>query len=162
MKKILTWLDVHGEAAVIGVLVAAMSVLMIIQVTLRYLFHTGINWVEEVVVYMHVWCGFIGLSYCVRHKSDMRIDISNILPPVVAKALRFISDAILLGFYIYMFKTGIGVMRQLISTGQKSAAAQIPMYYVYGALMVGCLLATLRFIQRIILWVIAVSKRKEK
>ena len=161
MKKFMTWLDLHGEAAMIGTMVAAMSILMGMQVILRYVFQTSISWVEEVVVYFHIWCGFIGLSYCIRHNSDMRIDISNILPKKVASTLRWISDIILIAFYVYMAKAGVEVVLSLIQSGQKSPAAHIPMFLVYASIMVGCLLALLRFIQRIIRLSLARKDGKE-
>ena len=161
MKKILRWLDQQGEAAVIGILVAGMSILMGIQVVLRYCFHNSLSWVEEVIVYFHVWCGFIGLSYCVRHNSDMRIDISGIIPKPVAKALRWISDIILMAFYLYMGLTGITVVQNLMASGQKSPASHIPMFVVYGSFMVGCFLALFRFVQKVVLLVLDHKKRKE-
>lgn len=159
MKKVLYWLDEHAEGAVIGLLVAAISILMFIQCILRYVFHTGINWVEEVVVYMHVWCGFIGIAYCVRHDNDMRIDMSSILPPKVAKAMKILADLLLMVFYIYMLHTGIGVVQQLQKTGQKSPAASIPMYYVYGAFAVGCALALIRYLQRVVKWILKLTRK---
>lgn len=160
MKKIFKWLDLHGEAAAIGIMVAAMAILMMIQVVLRYCFHTGIRWVEEVVIYLNVWCGFIGISYCVRYNNDMRIDASSILPKSVAKLLKTVSDFVLFLFYIYLFKTGLVVVKNLMATGQRSPAAQIPMSVVYAAVMVGCLLASFRFIQRVVRWFL--MRKKEK
>lgn len=161
MKKFLQWIDLHGEAAAIGVLVAGMSILMAIQVILRYVFHNSLSWVEEVVTYFHVWCGFIGLSYCIRHDADMRIDISGIIPKSVAKVLRWVSDLILMAFYLYMGVTGIGVVQSLMATGQKSPAAQIPTYIVYSSFMVGCFLALFRFAQKLILLFLNRGKRDE-
>ena len=159
MKKVLQWLDLHAEGTVIGLLVAAMAILMFIQCILRYVFHTGINWVEEVVVYFHVWCGFIGISYCVRHDNDMRIDLSSVLPPKVARILKVVSDLLLMAFYVYMLITGVGVVQQLKRTGQASPAASIPMYYVYGAFAVGAALALLRYVQRVVLWIKKMTRK---
>ena len=151
MKTTLSWIDKHGEAAVIGTMVAAMSILMMMQVILRYIFHNSISWVEEVVVYLHIWCGFIGIAWCVRHDKDMRIDISGIIPAGVAKALRWISDILLMFFYAYMAKAGITVTKQMIDSAQLSPAAHIPMFLVYSAFMCGFFLAMFRFAQKVFL-----------
>ena len=152
MKKLLCWLDQHGEAAFIGVMVALMSIIMLVQTVMRYAFGAGFRWAEEIVCYFHIWCGFIGLSYCVRHNADMRVDISNILPPAVSKTLRLLSDAVLVVFYVFMCYTGIDVIRKLMESGQRSPAGRIPMWIVYAACSTGMFLALVRFIQRGILW----------
>jgi TRAP-type C4-dicarboxylate transport system permease small subunit len=153
MKKLLLWLDKYAEASVMGVMILLTTIFMSVQIVLRYCFGNSLIWVEEVVVYFNVWIGFLGISYCVRYKNDMRIDVSAILPKNFAKILRFISDGILFLSYLYLGNTGIKVVRALMRTHQKSPAARIPMYFVYSALLVGCILATIRFLQRFYLYV---------
>ncbi|MDR3258769.1 MAG: TRAP transporter small permease [Fusobacteriaceae bacterium] len=153
MKKLLIWFDKYAEASVMGLLIFLMTIFMAIQIVLRYCFGNSLIWVEEVIVYFNVWIGFIGISYCVRYKCDMKIDASGIFPSTIAKYFRYISSIVLFIVYLYMGYIGIGVVKTLMRTGQRSPAAGIPMYFVYGSLMIGCLLSSFRFIQRFYLFI---------
>jgi len=152
MKKTLLWLDRYAEASVMGLMLALITIFMAMQVILRYCFHSSLIWVEEVIVYFNVWIGFLGISYCVRYKSDMRIDVSGLVPAAVSRWLRRGSDFILFVAYVYLGTVGIKVVGNFYRTDQRSPAARIPMFLVYGALLCGCVLATLRFLQRVYLF----------
>ncbi len=158
MKQFLHWLDENAEKFSMGLLLALMVILTAIQVVLRYFFKSSIVGVEEVVVYFNVWIGFLGCSYGMKFKNDMRVDLSSVLPHWLSVALRTVSDVILFVFYIYMVYVGRTVVGRLIRSGQKSPAARIPMYIVYSAFMVGCALAVFRYVQRV--WRFAKSASK--
>lgn len=158
MKQFLYWLDENAEKFSMGLLLSLMVILTAVQVVLRYFFKSSIVGVEEVVVYFNVWIGFLGCSYGMKFKNDMRVDLSSVLPCWLAVFLRTVSDVILFVFYIYIAYVGHAVIGRLIRTGQRSPAARIPMYVVYSAFMVGCVLAVFRYLQRV--WRIVKSASK--
>lgn len=124
------------------------TVLCAIQIVLRYCFGSALSWVEEVVVYLNVWLGFIGASYAVLRNNNLRVDVETFIPPKVYVTLNLIAGIATFAFYVYIARIGIRVVTQAIETGQVSPASEIPAYWLYGALLVGSLLASFRCLQR--------------
>lgn len=149
MKKTIRFLDDHLELLFISFAVVAISVLMLVQVILRYCFSDSLSWVEETVVYLNVWIGFIGMSYSMKYGTDMRMDFVDMLPPLPRKIFRHLAELVFLFFYIYMAKIGFSVVGSMIVRVQRSSAARIPLYVVYASLMVGSLMAIFRYIQKV-------------
>ena len=69
------------EEGAIAFLLAAMTALTFIQVILRYVFNTSMQWSIEAVVYLFAWLILIGISYGVKTGSHIGVDaLVNILP----------------------------------------------------------------------------------
>ena len=149
MKKIIRFLDNYLELLFISFAVVAISILMLIQVILRYCFSDSLSWVEETVVYLNVWIGFIGMSYSMKYGTDMRMDFVDMLPPLPRKIFRYLAELVFLFFYIYMAKIGFSVVGSMVARVQRSSAARIPLYVVYSSLLVGSIMAILRYAQKV-------------
>jgi C4-dicarboxylate transporter DctQ subunit len=63
------------EEAVLILLLAAMTLLSLWQVILRYVFNSGLLWALEATTYMFGWLVLIGLSYGIRTHTHIGIDI---------------------------------------------------------------------------------------
>jgi TRAP-type C4-dicarboxylate transport system permease small subunit len=149
MKNILTQIDKNFEKVLISILLILITVFCTMQVILRYCFSNALPWVEEVVVYMHVWIGFIGCSYAMQQDIVLRVDYGPVLPPKVTTLLNAIADFVTVCFYIFICYIGLNVTQTLYNRGQLSPAAEIPMYFVYSSLMIGTGLAVIRWMQRV-------------
>jgi len=55
--------------------VAIMSIIVFVQVVLRYIFGTGLGWVEEVSILLMMWIAFVGGSLLFYDKSNISITI---------------------------------------------------------------------------------------
>ncbi len=148
MNKTIRWIDNNFEIVLMSLCLIAITVLCALQVVLRYCFSNALSWVEEVVVYLNVWLGFIGCSLAVLLNNNLRVDLNNFLPKKVSITLNFICGIATFIFYVYIANVGIAVIKQTIQTGQVSPASEIPLYWLYGALLVGSLLASFRCLQR--------------
>lgn len=70
------------EEALIGFLLAAMTVVTFLQVVLRYVFNSGILWGLEATTYMFGWMVLLGISYGIRVGSHIGVDVLvQQLPP---------------------------------------------------------------------------------
>jgi TRAP-type C4-dicarboxylate transport system permease small subunit len=65
----------------LGVLLAGITVLVFIQVCLRYLFALSFLWGEELSLFAFIWCVFLGAAANVRRRQHFALD-------VLAQALR--------------------------------------------------------------------------
>lgn len=63
------------EEIVLATLLAFMTCLTFIQVVLRYLFNTGWVWSLEATAYAFAWLVLIGMSYGVRTRTHIAVDI---------------------------------------------------------------------------------------
>lgn len=66
MKKALQWLDENLEEVLLVIALAAMAVIMGIQVIARYIFGASLSWSEELTRYIFIWAGFLSVSYCTK------------------------------------------------------------------------------------------------
>ena len=64
----------YVEEIICGAALVTMVILVIANVSLRYLFGTAIPWAEEVATICFVWSVFIGASATYKHKMDIGID----------------------------------------------------------------------------------------
>ena len=64
MKKTLNWLDENLEEFLLVVMLAAMTLIMGIQIFSRYALGQSLSWSEEVTRFLFIWSGFLSVSYC--------------------------------------------------------------------------------------------------
>ena len=146
--RFLHWLDDNFELVLISLALSAISIIMGMQVVMRYIFHNSLGWAEEICRYLFIYSAFLGFSYSTHKGLHLQLDfIPNVLP-FMKKYFMFFGDAVLFLFCIYMIKPGISVIQLLIRSGQTSPAMGIPMHYVYLSLMFGLVLSILRLIQK--------------
>jgi TRAP-type C4-dicarboxylate transport system permease small subunit len=148
MKNYLKRMEQNFETVIISVLLVFITVLSTLQVIMRYCF-SAISWVEEVVVLCNIWIGFIGCSYAVIRDNNLRIDADTFFKHHIAHVIKHIADFITCIFYLYIAYCGISVIERFKEINQTTPAAEIPIYYLYAALMTGALLASFRYIQRV-------------
>ena len=63
------------EEGVLALLLAFMTLLTFIQVVLRYVFNTGLLWSLEATTYAFAALVLIGMSYGIRTKSHIAVDL---------------------------------------------------------------------------------------
>ncbi len=63
------------EEALIGAILAAMTIISFVQVVLRYGFNSGFVWALEVTVYMFGWMLLFGMSYGIKQGSHIGVDV---------------------------------------------------------------------------------------
>ena len=66
MKKVLHWIDEYLEETLLVAALAAMAVIMGIQVFSRYVLGASLSWSEELTRYIFIWAGFLSVSYCTK------------------------------------------------------------------------------------------------
>jgi len=117
-------------------MVPVMTVIIFVQVVLRYVFQSPFSWAEELARYLLVWITCLGSAYAIR--DGMHISISylrNKLQGAAQTAVTAIIYVVTLGFFIYCIKEGSAFA--LEQWGQRSTAMQIPMTFPYMAIPLG-------------------------
>lgn len=147
MKTALRWLDQHFEEVLMAIFLCGIVVLMTTHVFFRYVVRAPLTWSEEATRYMFIWFVFIGVSYGIRNKTHIRVNIIEVLCPKIAPGFSLIQDVVGAAFIFYLLPAAVRSMQQLAARNQTSAGLHLPMIFVYGALMCGLCISVIRIIQ---------------
>ena len=152
MKKVLGWIDDYLEEVLLVAALAAMAVIMGVQVFCRYVLGASLSWSEELTRYIFIWAGFLSVSYCTKKCISIKIEQFVALFPKRGKALfKVVNHTIELALFLYLIPFAWKYFYSAIETGQVSPALGIPMYYVQAAPLAGFILVAIRIIQR---WIV--------
>ncbi|GAB7079420.1 TRAP transporter small permease [Megalodesulfovibrio paquesii] len=150
--RALKFLDAYFEEIIVITMLSGMTFLVGLQVIMRYVMQNSLSWSEELSRYMFIWLVNIGISYGVRTKRHISVDVLNtILPRNKAAYLSIIADLLFLCFALIVIFNGADVAQRIMKTGQASPALEIPMCFVYGALPVGFSLVCIRLVQSMVI-----------
>lgn len=114
---------------------------VIVNVALRYLFHGGLFWAEEVATSSFIWSVFVGAAAAYRYKMHIGIDIvTKFGPPPWRDFIAVIIDCLMLvinGYIVYL-----SIFFILANKLKRTPVLDIPALYVNLALTVGFTLMT--------------------
>lgn len=137
------WRDLAFEDVVCIGLLAAVLFVMGLGVFFRYVLNDSLTWTEEISRYGLVYITYIGCAVGVRRRSHIRIDlIERLIPSQARTVLTCLVDLLSLVFFAYMTVKTVQIMGILHNT--RSAAAGIPMSYIYLAILAGFVLSIVR------------------
>jgi len=148
---VLKWLDESLEKTICIILISAMTLLVFIQVIMRYIFQNSLSWSEELARYLFIWLIYIGISYGCKIMKHIKIDAGLKLFPVKARPyVVLLGDILVLGFAVYVVITGYQLVMLQVQMNKVSPALQLPLQYVNAAPMAGFALAAVRQVQAIV------------
>lgn len=112
MKSLAQLVGKALEALCVFIL-AAMSILVFVNVVLRYGFNSSISVTEEVSRYMFVWLAFLGAILAFSENQHVSVTVlTDKLSPVGRSLLRLVTDAAML-FCCYLIIDGSWIQFQL-------------------------------------------------
>ena len=126
-------------------LLAAMSVIIFVNVALRYLTNQSIEWAEEVSRHLMIWLTFLGAGPVLRYGGHIAVEnLQDALPKALAQAMRAVIAVLLFSFFAFMIWYGWLYMNRAMF--QLTAVTQIPFGYVYAAMPVGGVLLVVHWL----------------
>ena len=156
------FLNEHLEACFIVPLMFLMSIIIFVQVVMRYVFHSSLTWSEEMARYLFVWLVYFSVAYTAKKEAHIRIDAAiNLYPKKARPYVEILSEIIVLAFAIFIAVTSVTVFQKISASGQISPALHVPMQFVYAAPLVGFFLTAIRQIQCIIRRIKALHNHEE-
>jgi len=115
----------------IALSLAGMSVLVFLNVVLRYFFDSGITWSEEMSRFLFVWMVFLGAIAALKERMHLAVDIViNRLSPGLKKFFAVISHSLVL-YVLWLVLDGSWKMTWL-NMASKAPATGISLGFVYG------------------------------
>ena len=148
--RVAGWLVENLERLLVCSFLSLFSIVLILQVFMRFVLRDPLAWPEEFSRYLLIWTAFIGSSLAVKESRFVNIDI---LPLMTSGRVRMALHVVMhLGFLIFCALAiyfSYDFILRIARSGQVSPAMGIPMWLVYGAAPVGLTLAALRTLQAI-------------
>jgi len=115
-------------------MLAGMVVVVFGNVIFRYFLSAAIAWSEEVSRFMLIWLAFLGAVIAYLRNEHLGLDIMlRVLPPLGARVLALVADALVVTVLVIMTRGGIVMTVDSFASGWVASAVPIPYGYVYMA-----------------------------
>lgn len=146
--RVLGSLVTHPVEWVCGLLMAAITVLVFLQVITRYVLEYPFDWPEEMARMLFVWAALLGAVLAMRRMAHFSIEIAvRRMPPAVRRAAAIVVRLALLGFLLLVAVLGLDATLRVRE--QLSAGMEISMSYGYAAVPVSFALMALEMARQL-------------
>lgn len=171
-----------AEEAIISLLLVSMTLLVFIEVVLRFGFGTGFSWGQELTLHLSAWFVLFGISYGLKVGAHINVDaFVRLFSPSVQRVLSLIAILLALtycalflyGSWVYLEKMYvIGVSMEDLEfadwmvSGMSEESQElwkiyideplVPLWLAHGMLIVGLTFFSIRLLE--LLWSVATGR----
>ena len=161
MNKTVKFIWEHFEEVLAGAFIVVTTVLVLVNVFLRYFMNTGLYWSEEVVTSCFVWSVFLGAASAYKRGTHLGVDIlveklpagARNVVRLLVQLVRLFTNAYLL--YLSIVFVGLSYIKPTAVLGVSSA-------WVSSSLIVGFGLMTLYSLMHLITCIRGMAGKTEK
>jgi len=126
---------------------AAMSIIIILQVFQRYVVQQSLDWPEELARYLFIFAVYIGSSFAASERRHLEVTIvRTVFGAKIGNYFTILAYVITVIFCGIMFVWGIMMVQFVMESNQVAPALQFPMWIAYICIPLGFLLMALRTI----------------
>jgi TRAP-type C4-dicarboxylate transport system permease small subunit len=128
MNKLLTKLDQLEK--IVGIIaISIMSVLVMVDVISREVFHQSVTWAQKLAVYLMIWSGFIGPSLVARKGNYLRPQLAekfwfNFNPNLYAR----LHSLACLSFHLMLAYFAFGYIADSFEFNDQNIVLKVPMW----------------------------------
>jgi len=123
------------------------TVIVFINVVLRYVFSASLHWVDEAARYMFIWLIWIGADFALREGKHLRIDmLVNRFRGRFRVYIEILVLTLWFCFCVFFGYQGVKLVSIVVQQGQLSTAMQISMGWAYACIPLGGIFMALRLI----------------
>lgn len=135
IDEVTGWLD-EAVQVVLIVVMAAIFVLMMTQVLLRYVIHSPIIWIEEAAAYLLPLLALWGTAVCLRHGSHIKVDF--FLDAMPRRLRQIVSIGIsLLIFYFALKLVQAGLVLMELGRNELATSQAFSLYWPRLSIVIG-------------------------
>lgn len=125
----------------LGGLVAAVVVLVLLEVLSRYVLQYSFFFSEEITRFLFIWMVFLGGSVAVKRAAHFKLDaFAKLLRPSSARWFQLTRDVCVVLFSLLLLIGGVRVVQ--LNLQNLSPALALPMGYVYAIVPISAALST--------------------
>lgn len=138
----------HLEEGIISLLLVTMTVLVFVEVVLRFGFNTGFLWSDELTLHLSAWMVLFGASYGVKVGSHIGVDaVVRILSTKARRVVTLIAVAICIAYCVMIIDGAWVYLAKVYSIGIELDDLPIPKYVAHSILLFGYILLAFRFLE---------------
>src|SRR5699024_3587698 len=126
-----------------------LTIILTLQVILRYVFSSSISWIGELSTILFIFMTYLGISAASLKGQNLKVDflIEKIKNTTFKKWTIFYTDFITLAFCVIVIFPLVKLVRNFHSSGSKTLLLQIPNSFIYSVLIFCLILTSIRLIQ---------------
>ncbi|MCF3933720.1 TRAP transporter small permease [Acuticoccus sp. M5D2P5] len=129
---------------VCGLLLAAIFILLNVQILFRYVLDNPLSWPEEIARTCFVWVAYVGVAKLVRERGFYAIDVFVVMLPAPLRHLLAIAvDLLTLGIFALILYASSPVLK---ANANITTAIGMPVNILYASLPVAAVLVVLSLI----------------
>ncbi|SEA22336.1 C4-dicarboxylate transporter, DctQ subunit [Desulfuromusa kysingii] len=145
------------EESVIALLLATMTLLVFVEVILRFGFGIGLMWSQELTLTISAWMVLFGVSYGIKVGSHIGVDaLVKIMPPTARRIISGISVVACLAYCSLFIKGAWVYLAKMHLIGIELEDMPIPKWIAHSILLIGMIMIAIRLL--ILLWNIVIGK----
>lgn len=145
------------EEGIISLLLASMTLLVFMEVVMRFGFNEGIDWAQEMTLHLSAWMVLFGASYGIKVGSHIGVDALVRIMPSKARHIVTIVAVLLALVYCGLFIKGSWVyLKMVYMIGIELEDIPIPKWTGHSILFIGFVLLAIRLLQ--LLWQLITGK----
>lgn len=139
------------EKCVMGLVFIVLTVLVFIQILLRWFGIHSFSWLEELSQYAFVCCVFCGAAVAVTEDSHMKVRVlESMVPAKVFRVIEATANLACAAASFFVLRVTYKNMSVLRLVKNKSAVLSIPMWLIFAFIAICLLGMGIRFILRAI------------
>jgi C4-dicarboxylate transporter DctQ subunit len=136
------------EEGIISLLLVTMTLIVFVEIVLRYVFGVGLLWAEEVTLHLSGWLVLFGASYGVKVGSHINVDtIVRLMPAKWQRIVTLIAVACALVYCALILEGSWVYLGKLVKYGVKMQDVPIPKYVAHSILLIGFVLLAYRLLE---------------
>ena len=146
MNKLFKRLNSFEEYA-LAFLLPFMCVVIFVSTFCRFTNILIIPWAEELARYCMIWILFLGASASAKKGEHFCVTaFTMLMPQHVQRALFVVRMILMAGFMIFVSRFCIVILKNQMMMGQVTPSLKWPMWFMYTAVLVGCISMLIRYI----------------
>ena len=136
------------EEGILAFLLALMTLLTFVQVVLRYAFNSGLVWSLEATTYSFAALVLIGMSYGVRTKTHIAVDLfTRKMPRKARQYVGLLAIAACLAYALLMLYGSSVFVSRLFTLGNLARDVHAPKWLLTATMPLGFTLLAFRFLE---------------
>ncbi len=136
------------EEGILSLLLVSMTLIVFLEVVLRFAFNTGFLWIQELTLHISAWFVLFGASYGVKVGAHIGVDaVVRTLPPPIRRYVSLFAVGLCL-IYCSLFLYGSWVyLAKMKMVGIELEDMAVERWVAHSILLIGFGLLAVRFIQ---------------
>ena len=133
------------EETVLCLMVLQMGLSVFLQVVMRYVFHSAITWLDELVHIEIVLLTFFGANLGIKYGAHICVDVlKNWLKEPFQSILEALNHLVIVAYVLLVITFGVNLIQRMTAHPHFTPTLRIPKHYLYSVVCVGLGLICIR------------------